>query len=290
MATLLDHDRAESSDSSFDGAKAYGELEATERGTQELSDAAGVVLQYLESTRNYLKRQDRVGAGQVNDPTRVAEVNEELKAEFLESGADYDPLVKEVALLCQGAYFDHAIESRLDNLKRLDQSKRDRTSFDKEKSLKLLNAKYLDSLRNTHYKYPQLQREQLENWLARATGDPEYADRRISGLASEVATYEALLDMPEISSIKCATPEEDVLGSDLLVDLNDGRRGLSIDVKSSRPKDADPNTKLFNDVKNSKIRVWIPSNQKDRPIKVDGFRWSNPEVVREYYRDLVFKL
>lgn len=268
---------------SFDGAEEMAKLNPTRPSFADLDAAAERVLETIERTREYLNQQDRDKLGHVANPRRLADVVAELKAEYIVDGSTEDPLETEVALIFQGANFDRAADARLAEIDKIPEHQRDEPTWKLQKNLKLLSAKFLGGLRETIDNFPDLSRDQLEDWLWRASGDREYAKRRMTGLAAEIATYEALLDLEDIVSIRFGTPEEDVKGIDLVIKLRGRERPIWVDVKSSIPKDAVADSYTY-DVKNSIIRVWLPSSQ------VHDFAWTEPENVREFYRDTAFHL
>lgn len=279
MAVITEPTVGDQDDSSFESAQLYSELEETPN-SQDLAAAAEQIVALIKRTREYLNQKDREKLGVVNDPTRLAEVNQELRSEFLDPKTEVDPLVKEVAQIFQGAALDHAADTRLDQLEKMEQTD---DVVKKQQVLKLGSAKYLQSLRKTLYKYPDMSRSQLESMLATGAGNTEYAKNRIAGLAAEIATYEALTTMPEIASIRFGEPEEDVMGRDLVITLHKGSREIYIDVKSSEPDDARPPVEgVPSDVKNGNIRVWLPKTM------IKGLEWDDPQGVQEFYSEKVF--
>lgn len=268
---MIDQDDTTSTpEDSFGQAEAYADLgkDSAERPSlEQLEEAAGPVLELIQSTRDYLDKKEIAAAGKVTSPGHLADVAAEVRAEFL-NDADVTPAVKKMANLFISANLDRETGKRLDG------------EADDNSTLRRARVHFLAGLRELVYDYPDLTRPQLESWLAKATGDNAYAKERVGGLAIEVATYEALMDLTDISQIRFGIPQEDLRGGDLIFKLPGREQLFKLDLKSSRPDDAHPSAK-YHDHKNSSIRVWLP------PRLLKDFAWEDPEAVREYYCDQV---
>lgn len=88
-------------------------------------------------------------------------------------------------------------------------------------------------------------REQLENWLEKATnGAGGLARQMISGMATEVVVARLSRKLPEVESVRLSTQEEDSRGTDIVITLANGtnipidvKTGGAIDITASRVKE-----------------------------------------------------
>lgn len=279
--TFLPREADDAKDNGFEAAGQYSELAIANIET-EPHRAMEDVLDLVSQTRNYCDLQDRKKNDQVADPSHLREVAQALHDEYLDN-SDSGPEEREAANTVLRANFDRETGRRLEAFSALPQHDRDDESFRQERGLKLQRARFDDLLRQMVGQRSDMKEHDLQMLLKTATGDSVYAKSRVDGVAKEVATYEALMDMPELRSVRYGTPEEDLMGRDLVTTVTKGAARLPtkvyFDVKSSRPKDAE-RMSAAHDSRNGNIRVWLP-------IKTQDFRWVDPEAVREYYRDQI---
>lgn len=75
-------------------------------------------------------------------------------------------------------------------------------------------------------------RDQLINWLTKASHNHRWADGEVTGATSEIALHAALMGMPELSGLRYATLEEDLHGFDFTAEWQ-GQQ-VTIDAKTGR--------------------------------------------------------
>lgn len=86
----------------------------------------------------------------------------------------------------------------------------------------------------------QLTREELRDWLWKASGNAQWAGATVAGVVSELAIYDALQDSPALKSLRFGSVEEDLKAGDIIGELHSGRKVI-FDVKSGQhfPKVSD---------------------------------------------------
>ncbi len=212
----------------------------TERTPNEFSEPTALADFVAPDTAAQLTEQNfRTQADDVLDALENPRFSiQEITKEYVFSDENA-PALSNLADVLVSASQIAKVSRRLDGLADV----RGKDAYDEKRALKPVAARFNGKLRNLIYANPdRLQRADLTDWLARASGwDETWAERTVRGVAAEVAARRELeTEVPGILYVRFSTTEEDLgsngsKGKDVIavVPTERGTREVAFDIKSS---------------------------------------------------------